>query len=334
MPIPPTEPSAPHAALPADVLGELAAAGSVRRVSARTILFRQGDAAQDMFVIEEGSIQVHFDEGKPAKTLGAGTLLGEIALLTEKGLRTATAVAATDCRMKVVDRAQLEVLARSQPELICRALQHACAYLIDSEQGLIADLRRRNRDLEQALDYLRRTQEELDATEVQAQTDELTGLYNRRCLNEQLGKAIERAQAEGAAPSILMMDLDKFKPINDTFGHAAGDIVLRQVAGVLKDTVRSTDLPCRVGGDEFAVVLAPIEETMAAEVAARLHRSIAALEIHVPEGIVRIGATLGGTRWRSGDDVASLMERADKRLYEAKETGRNCVSWEGKILRD
>ena len=325
-------PTVPHPALPAQVMDMLTEYGVTRDIEARTVLFRQGEVADSMFMVVHGEVEVYFEEGKAAKTLGPGMIVGEIALLTATGRRTATAVTAGPCRLKIVDRATFEDLIRREPTLMCRALQQACSYLVDSEQLLIADLRERNSQLETTLDYLRRTREELDTIGVMAQTDELTGLYNRRCLSDQLPKYIARAGGDGLA--VLVINLDKFKPINDTYGHAAGDLVLRQVAEVIRETVRSTDLPCRTGGDEFAAVLAPATEAVARTVALRLRKAIAEREIHSLGVLLKVGATVGGTMWREEDDVASIVARADEYLYAAKVAGRNRVGWQGDILED
>ena len=129
----------------------------MRDVTAGTIVCEKGEPANGMFVVEQGTLEVHLDDGGSPRILGPGSLLGEIALLTPEGRRTATVIAATDCRLKLLDRAHFDEFLRKKPALACAALQHACAYLIESEQRLADDLRHRNVELESALDYLRRT---------------------------------------------------------------------------------------------------------------------------------------------------------------------------------
>lgn len=317
---------APH--LPPEVLRRLADAGVDRMLPAGTRLFRQGDLADGMYIIEAGVIELNFDEFKPSLRLGAGNVLGEFALITERGRRTATAVAETDCHLRHVDRVTFDRLLDQDPALIRQALQRAFSVLIDSEERLIATLRSRNQELEATLDYLRRTREELDVVAMRAMTDDLTGLYNRRCLDVQLGRRLEGAQHDQA---LLLIDLDRFKPINDTWGHPAGDAVLRRVAAVIREHVRDTDLPCRLGGDEFAVVYRPTRPDGAGEVAERLQAAIVAAETFVPGATLRVGASVGGTLAQPGDTAEALIARADRYLYQAKEAGRDRVCWEGQV---
>lgn len=314
--------------LPPDILTRLAEAGVERRLPAGARLFQQGDLADGMYIIEEGSIELNFDEFKPSMRAGPGNVVGEFALITERGRRTATAVAATDCRLRHVDRDTFEQLLDRDPALIRRALQRAFSVLIDSEEQLIATLRSRNQELEATLDYLRRTREELDVVAMRALTDELTGLYNRRCLDAQLTRRLESDQPQQA---LLLIDLDRFKPINDTWGHPAGDAVLRRVAAVLREQVRGTDLPCRLGGDEFAVLFHPSRGDEHGALATRVRAAIVAAETYLPEATLRVGASVGGTRALPDDTAETLIARADRYLYQAKEAGRDRVCWEGVV---
>jgi diguanylate cyclase (GGDEF)-like protein len=123
------------------------------------------------------------------------------------------------------------------------------------------------------------------------------------------------------------MDLDHFKPVNDTLGHAAGDFVLRAVGKILRDGVRQSDLPCRVGGDEFIVVLADLSEVAARSRAETLRTALAAFPHPGNDRGIRITATIGGTQYRAGETAEELMHRADEALYAAKRAGRNRVGW-------
>ena len=324
-------------ALPQTVIDFMGQAGLSRDVAEGTVLFRRGDPADAVVIVEQGCVEVHLDDGGSPRRLGQGSFLGELALLAPDGRRTATVVAGAGCRIKVVDRMRFDLLLAERPDLGCRSLRHACAYLIQSEGRVVASLERRNADLEQALDYLRRTREELDATEIRAQTDALSGLYNRRCLDRQLPRFLETERSDPQGVALLVIDLDKFKPVNDTHGHAAGDAVLRAVARTLAEQLRPTDLAFRLGGDEFAVLLAPVSVVAgfdAARSATSIRRRIESLEVHVPAAVLKVEATIGGSACTSGDSLETLMSRADKYLYAAKAAGRNLVCWEGEIVRD
>jgi two-component system, cell cycle response regulator len=162
-----------------------------------------------------------------------------------------------------------------------------------------------------------------------ALTDSLTGLYNRRYLMAHLAGLMTRA-AEGAqGPAVLMLDIDYFKRVNDAHGHAAGDAVLREVAARIARHVRAFDLVARYGGEEFVVVMPETQLAVAAMVAERLRKVVAAKPVSLgdDQGEIAITISVGIAITREGGDSASaILQRADKALYEAKGRGRNCVA--------
>lgn len=162
-----------------------------------------------------------------------------------------------------------------------------------------------------------------------AVTDGLTELYNRRYLSAHLEAQIAHAKASGKPLTALMIDIDRFKLVNDTYGHLGGDEVLREVARRIAENVRSFDTVARYGGEEFAVVMPDTELTAAAAVAERLREMVAATPVKVvdPAAIIPVTVSVGiGTAAR-GDDISAeqLLERADIALYAAKDGGRNRV---------
>lgn len=166
-----------------------------------------------------------------------------------------------------------------------------------------------------------------------ALTDSLTGLYNRRYLEVHLEKLLEKNQESKKALAVLMIDIDHFKPVNDTYGHKAGDEVLKIFAERLKDHLRSFDLVARMGGEEFVAILPDVSEERAYMVAERLRRAIAEepFTIDHPDGPINITTSIGGSIIEHGSlSVHEALERADKVLYDAKEGGRNCAVFEGK----
>jgi two-component system, cell cycle response regulator len=161
-----------------------------------------------------------------------------------------------------------------------------------------------------------------------ALTDELTGLYNRRYLFAHLDELMSRVNGDGAGVALLMFDIDHFKRVNDSYGHAAGDDVLRQIAARAVDSVRSVDLVARLGGEEFAVVMPETGLAVAAVVADRLRLAVASKPFVVGDGDGRLAVTvsIGATTANTGcDDREQLLKRADHALYEAKSAGRNRV---------
>jgi len=155
-----------------------------------------------------------------------------------------------------------------------------------------------------------------------AATDSLTGLPNRETFRRSLAQEIARAGRTGGEMSVLLLDLDHFKRINDTLGHQAGDTVLRQVAAVLDDSCRPFDTPARYGGEEFAVVLPNTGEGEGRAAAERLRTAIAAAAMD-PSVTVSIGLASFPADGRDGD---TLVRAADEALYASKRSGRNRVT--------
>ncbi|HSG90950.1 MAG TPA: GGDEF domain-containing protein [Pseudomonadales bacterium] len=158
--------------------------------------------------------------------------------------------------------------------------------------------------------------------EQQAVTDPLTGLANRVRLEETLGAAVERSRRTGLPMTLLALDLDHFKAINDDYGHAEGDAVLRATGAFLLGRVRRSDQAFRIGGEEFLVMLFGTDRERGLRVADALRASIAALEL-VPDRSVTV--SIGLATLAEGEDWRSWMKRSDEQLYVAKGSGRDMV---------
>ncbi|MDB5602733.1 MAG: two-component response regulator [Xanthobacteraceae bacterium] len=176
--------------------------------------------------------------------------------------------------------------------------------------------------------YTERLRDNMQMSIELALTDALTGLFNRRYMESHLGSLIEQAMVRGKPLSVLILDMDYFKAVNDTHGHEAGDDVLREFAMRVKKSIRGIDLACRYGGEEFVVVMPETDLAVATMVAERLRRRIAAEPFPIDRGTraievtISIGiAALGG----EGDTAADVLKRADQALYQAKRDGRNRV---------
>lgn len=156
-----------------------------------------------------------------------------------------------------------------------------------------------------------------------SKTDVLTGLANRRYFMDYFEKMISQAQRHSSSLSLAMIDLDKFKDINDTYGHQAGDDVLSALGSLLSRETRKEELAGRIGGEEFAVILTQTDIGKADNYAERIRKGINQLEVDsVP---AEITASLGVSEMKDGDDSETLLKRADAALYEAKANGRNRV---------
>ncbi|MFZ3359416.1 MAG: PleD family two-component system response regulator [Xanthobacteraceae bacterium] len=176
--------------------------------------------------------------------------------------------------------------------------------------------------------YTERLRDNVQMSIEMAITDALTSLFNRRYMESHLGTLIEQAAARGKPLTALVIDIDYFKAINDSHGHDAGDDVLRDFALRIKRSIRGIDLACRYGGEEFVVVMPETDMAVAAMVAERLRRRIAAEPFAIAQGARQIAVTIsiGIAGLRGKDDTAaSLLKRADQALYRAKRDGRNRV---------
>jgi diguanylate cyclase (GGDEF)-like protein len=201
------------------------------------------------------------------------------------------------------------------------------AYLLRVRQ-----LRARQRTLERVVDE--RTRELADAyqrIEQASLTDPLTGLRNRRFLEQNIGADLELASRGHGDLVVLLADLDHFKSVNDTYGHAAGDAVLEQLADVLRTTFRTSDYLVRWGGEEFLVVVRFVERASAPDLAEKLRAAVEAHPFLLPDGtVLRRTCSVGFASWPAGSATfEQIVDRADAALYAAKRGGRNaCVAAE------
>ena len=159
----------------------------------------------------------------------------------------------------------------------------------------------------------------------EASEDKLTALYNRRYGEKLLAEAHQSAIAMGTELTLIVCDIDYFKQINDSFGHLAGDEVIKNVGSTLRSTVRNTDAVIRWGGEEFVVILAGGDLKMGAELAERIRGAVA---VHETANVGHVTMSFGVAALAAGESAEGLFARADAALYEAKQTGRNqvCVS--------
>ena len=165
--------------------------------------------------------------------------------------------------------------------------------------------------------------------------DALTGLYNRWFLTDKIEAEINRSLRHGAPLSLMMLDIDHFKRVNDTYGHSAGDHVLQSVGKVLRESCRVYDIPSRYGGEEFCILLPETKIDNTSVVANRIRERLQSADMEVPGASVVVTASIGvATLDGGGGDAvltgSALIDRADRALYSAKERGRNRVEfWDG-----
>jgi two-component system cell cycle response regulator len=174
-----------------------------------------------------------------------------------------------------------------------------------------------------------RLRDTVQMTMEMAVTDGLTGLHNRRYLERHLTSLVQQATARQKPLSVLVLDIDHFKQINDTFGHAAGDEVLREFSRRVRKAVRGIDLACRLGGEEFVVAMPDTDAALALLVGERLRQKIAGDAFPIPETGKSITVTVSvgvSSLGSAGDTASDLIKRADAALYRAKRDGRNRVA--------
>ena len=250
-------------------------------------------------------------------------IIVNVAAASFDGLRVVAQAKSADARrapiLAIVDPAE-------RPRMV-KALELGAADIlprpIDTEE-LSARVRTQIRR-KRYTDFLRH---KLDSSMEMAVTDALTGLHNRRYMTGQLQALVGRAAQGGAQVAVLVLDIDHFKSVNDGFGHDAGDEVLVEFAVRLATNVRAVDLPCRMGGEEFVVVMPGAGLEDAGRVAERIRRDVASAPFRVMGGKEQITITISigvAATVGDGDTPEGLLKRADEGVYEAKAAGRNRV---------
>ncbi|WP_447739081.1 diguanylate cyclase [Pseudomonas laurentiana] len=221
------------------------------------------------------------------------------------------------------------IIARNEDGSVARML--GAHRNIDAGKRLVAQLEQKNQSLEgQVAERTRelswvnqQLQRQLDENRELAERDALTRIANRYRLEKVLQLECERAQRFRQPLSLIAMDVDDFKPINDRYGHALGDAALVRVADNLRTCLRELDLLARWGGDEFVIVLPQTTLGEALDVAVRLRR---VMEQVAPVGDCRLTMSYGVVQWQEGEDQHALLARADQALYRAKGAGKNAIA--------
>jgi two-component system cell cycle response regulator len=176
--------------------------------------------------------------------------------------------------------------------------------------------------------YSERLRDNVQMSIEMAITDALTGLFNRRYMETHLATLVEQAAARGKPIAVLVVDIDFFKAVNDSYGHDAGDDVLREFALRIRKSIRNIDLACRYGGEEFVIVMPETDVAVATLVAERLRRRIATEPFAIQGGTRNLDVTISigiAALGEAGDNAAAILKRADTALYRAKRDGRNRV---------
>lgn len=172
-----------------------------------------------------------------------------------------------------------------------------------------------------SIDQTKRNQQ----LELTSRTDSLTGFYNRRHMEQRIQEEYERYQRTGSEFALIIADIDLFKEINDMYGHACGDFLLKSVSEDLSKSVREYDTVARWGGDEFLLLLPATNAKSAVELAKHISKTVEKRRYAYENGALSVTLTLGVSVIRCGDTVASIIKNADTVMYQGKRVGRNCV---------
>ncbi len=202
--------------------------------------------------------------------------------------------------------------------------------LISQISAVVESNKKMESDLTMTRYQLEEQAQEIDRTRQEARTDQLSGLENRKAFDEALLYSITKFHSKQKNFALLLCDVDHFKRINDTFGHQAGDMVVKRIGSTLKDCVRPQDHIARFGGDEFAVLLQNVNPAVAKDVAVRMRGAVERKNFAVDGGNAELAVTLsmGLAVVMQEDTTETILKRADQALYRSKEQGRNQLhSW-------
>jgi diguanylate cyclase len=213
-------------------------------------------------------------------------------------------------------------------EMSKRELQLLTAKLLKETKQMQDFNQKLESSLEASRNDISELQRDLDEVRREAMLDPLTKLYNRKCFDQGIDRAILDSRDNNEPLSLILLDIDHFKKFNDNYGHQTGDQVLRLMAMTLKSNVKGQDMAVRYGGEEFAVILPATDTGGAVMLAETIRKAVQAKELlkrSTNEKLGRITASFGVATLRETDNATSLIERADRCLYAAKAAGRNCT---------
>jgi diguanylate cyclase (GGDEF)-like protein/PAS domain S-box-containing protein len=289
-------------------------------------LFERTDEA--VFIIGDGMVLLGVNE-QACGMLGysreelEGMGLDKL-LVYEEEIRMAREVEETLLARETMPRYE-HVLRRKDGELLTVEVSTAMVYGVDGEALYVQSIAR---DITGQKRLERQLKSSLTEMVVRAATDPLTEMHNRRTVMDYAENALRQAQAREEPFSIVMIDLDDLKGINDSYGHQAGDMALKYLANVLRANLRVTDSGGRWAGDEFLLVLPGTDLSAAEGAANRLLKEMQAGEVELGNGkAMKVSISMGvaGSGVGGEEDLEAVLEKADKAMYQAKADGRNCV---------
>jgi diguanylate cyclase len=279
---------------------------------AGTVLLRRGRRTRNVYLVAQGLLGVfaEADDEAPHSRARVGEIVGELGVLSgEPATMDVRAITAT--RVVEIDEDTFFCLIYESHMFAINVLLLLSSRLRTSA-SVIATFADHGRALERAVSH-----------------DALTGVHSRRWLDETLLACVSGALRDNQPLALLMVDVDRFKLVNDTYGHADGDRVLTAVAAAIAGSLRQADLVARFGGEEFVVVLPGADGPRALVVAERLRAAVAGQPVTLSsDQVAAVTVSVGLAQLRAGDDPELLLAHADRALYRAKAAGRNRVEVE------
>lgn len=291
-----------------DPIWELLRQCEVRNLSEGEVLLEKDQSNRTMFLVLGGTLKVYLDDEhqREAAELGLGQTVGELSVI-DGSAASAHVVSASETSLLCVDQKTFWRLTR--------ASHCFCTNLL-----IVLSMRMRSSNV--SLEESENLQWKF---EQQALTDGLTGIYNRRWLDQMLPRLLQRSEQDDLPFCVLMIDVDHFKKFNDNYGHAVGDNALCVVAETLVKNVRPIDLVVRYGGEEFCVLIPETDLQSGIGTGERLRKAIHKTEICDDSGRPTPGITIsaGLAERRTGENADDMLKRADQALYLAKAQGRD-----------
>ncbi len=308
-------------------------------------IIRQDEVSADLFLILNGRVQISkiLPDGERVELIqkGPNEFIGEIGLLLTSS-RSATVTCLTDVRIVQITPASFSQILKKIPTIRKNVLKNIIEIVFDDDQRVVNEIIKGNllaemfnaisdqtKRLESLNRQLKDVNSELEKKNKKlyelATYDYLTKLYNRAFVMDMFSKEFSKSKRHGHELACLLLDIDNFKKINDTYGHLTGDVVLRQIGLRLKADIREQDIVGRYGGEEFLIVLPNTNLEQALFVAEKVRKKIEDLEIRSNNKMIKTSVSIGVSdiNHNGPDKVDDLLYQADTALYRAKRKGKN-----------